>query len=199
MNKKIAFFDFDGTITFNDSVKGFYNFVYRRSYLYHYYIKNIYHVLLCKFRFINYATLKKRRLHGLVNKYSKTFIENKSSEFYVNFLKKDLKKDALDEIKFLKDNNFEIIIVSASYNILLKEFCKEYSLGLVTNDLEIKNNKFNGECINKLDCNFGEKVSRIKRKFNLKDYNEIYVYGDSEGDMEMMKIGTKNFYNKFKG
>ena len=199
MNKKIAFFDFDGTITFDDSVKSFYKYIYQRSYLYRYYIENLHLLILCRFRFINYTILKKRRLVRLINNFSKSFIIKKTSEFYVDFLKKNIKKEALEEINYLKENNFEVVVVSASYNILLKEFCKEFNLGLITNDLEIKNNMFSGEYINKLDCNFYEKVYRINEKYDLLKYDEIYVYGDSEGDLEMIKLATNFFYNKFKG
>ncbi len=34
--------------------------------------------------------------------------------------------------------------------------------------------------------------------WNLKEYEEIYVYGDSSGDKPMMELATKSFYKPFR-
>jgi len=199
MKKNIAFFDFDGTITHDDSVKSFFKFMYGKTFFYHYYLYHIFQILKLKLKIEDYTYLKKKRINKLIKDFSKTFIMNKSKEFYKVFLKNNIKVDALNAIKVLSKKNFEIVIVSASYDILILGFCNEFNLNLITNTLEVIDGEFTGKCIDFHDCNFFEKVNRIHKDYNLSDYNEIYVYGDSEGDMEMMKIGTKNFYNKFKG
>ena len=47
--------------------------------------------------------------------------------------------------------------------------------------------------------NAEEKVARIKAAYNLADYDEIYCYGDSNGDKAMLALGTKAFYKPFRG
>ena len=43
-----------------------------------------------------------------------------------------------------------------------------------------------------------EKVIRIQEEYNLSDYQEIYVYGDSPGDKPMLGLATKSFYKPFR-
>jgi phosphoserine phosphatase len=47
------------------------------------------------------------------------------------------------------------------------------------------------------DINFEEKLIQIKKVINLNEYNEIYAYGDSDGDKKMLEIATKSFYKYF--
>ena len=50
----------------------------------------------------------------------------------------------------------------------------------------------NGNC-------FGiEKSIRVARIINVNDYDEIYAYGDSRGDLELLDFSDKPFYKPFR-
>lgn len=195
---KIAFFDFDGTITFNDSSFLFYKYILNKNFFFNYYIRFFFSILLLKFRLINYYDLKIDRLKFITNRFSKNFLKKSADEFYKKVLKFDLKKDAIEEIKNLKANGYKVVIVSASMDILLNPFVNEFNLELITNNLQIKSKKFTGLFENNFDCNFENKVYMIKKYYNLSKYKEIYAYGDSEGDFLMLKNADKSYYKYFK-
>ena len=195
--KKIAFFDFDGTISFSDSTKLFYKYILKKGFFFNYYLRFFFPILLLKFRFIDYYDLKLKRLKFITIKFSKSSLQMYADEFYIKILKFDLKKDAIEEINLLKSNGFEVVIVSASMDILLDPFVKEFNLKLLTNNLLFKSSRFTGLFDNNFDCNFEHKVHLIKKNYNLKNYKEIYAYGDSQGDLSMLEIAHKSYYNIF--
>ena len=48
------------------------------------------------------------------------------------------------------------------------------------------------------NCSNEKKVIEIKKKFDLKKYSEIHVFGNSEGDKKMLDLGTNKYYKYFK-
>ena len=62
--------------------------------------------------------------------------------------------------------------------------------------LETENGIVTGKLSGK-NCYGPEKVARIKSEFRLEEYDNIYAYGDSSGDTEMLAIATKPYYRKF--
>ena len=47
------------------------------------------------------------------------------------------------------------------------------------------------------NCYGIEKVNRIKEEYDLDEFKNIYVYGNSKGDREMLNLGTHKFYKYF--
>ena len=69
-------------------------------------------------------------------------------------------------------------------------------LKLIATKLEVKNNNITGNFKTK-NCYGEEKVTRIKKELDINKYNDIYAYGDSNGDKEMLNIATHPFYKSF--
>ena len=69
-------------------------------------------------------------------------------------------------------------------------------IDLIRTESEIKNVMLIGQ-FNAPNCNYEEKVNRIRKKFNLNENAKIYVLGDTNGNKEMMGLGTKSFYRYF--
>lgn len=198
MNKSIAFFDFDGTLTSKDSLTEFYKYLYKDSFTAKYYLRNIVLVILVRFGIVDYTCLKMNRLRFLVKCISAQDLQAKAKFFFNEFIKDQFKKEGQKEISELKSNGFEIVIVSASVDLLLSHLKEVIDAKIITNELECIDGIFTGKFVHKKDCNFAEKVQRIKKEYNLKDYDKIYVYGDSKGDFAMFEIADEFFLNHFK-
>ncbi len=196
--KEIALFDFDGTITNKDSTQEFYKFVYKKSFWFEYYIKNLSFLILIKLNIKNYNQLKIRRLKRIIDYLGPDEFKKKAAEFQRIVLPGILKKDALDKIYEFKENEIEVVIVSASMNVLLDEFCNKLNLQLITNELEINNKVYSGSFILEKDCNFEEKVSRIRIAYPDIENMYVYAFGDTEGDRAMLKLANESFYRVFK-
>ena len=68
---------------------------------------------------------------------------------------------------------------------------------LISTELEVKNGELTGK-FSTPNCNGIEKVKRIKEKYNLSEYDEIHVFGNSNGDLPMIELGTHKYYKFFK-
>lgn len=194
----IAFFDFDGTITYKDSTNEFFKFILNPWYFY--FIKYIFtlpYLILYKIHIIDSSQLKKKRYKYFLSKFNIMEIENYGNLFYYSRLNSLVKKSALDEIKWHKDQKNDIYIVSASLDVILNKWCEINELALITNKLEFQNNKFTGNFLLP-DCNGYEKVFRIKDKINLINYNIVYAYGDTIKDIPMLNLANKKYYRYFK-
>ena len=192
----IAFFDFDGTITNKDT---FMLFTLRISGI----TKFILGMIILSPILIMY------RLRILSNQYMKTSIikyyykglrvdqiKSIAKEFNSSVIKKIIRKKALDKIKWHKKNNDKVVIVSASSDIWLDEWCKENQLDLIATQLEVFEEKLTGNLIG-MNCFGPEKVSRIKKQYDLKIYSKIFAYGDSRGDKELLEFADISYFKPF--
>ena len=111
-----------------------------------------------------------------------------AQDFYQQKVKKFLRKSALDEIMQHLKNNVDVSVVSASPEDWIKPFTDEYGINLIATKLEIKNGFYTGNIVN--SCRGAEKVNMIKEIYDIKIYSDIYAYGDSKGDKEMLAISN---------
>ena len=116
-----------------------------------------------------------------------------ANEFSKEKLPLIVKHDALEEIKFYKSKNVSVVIVSASVDLWLASWCANYGLDLISSKLEVKENKITGKLEGK-NCYGIEKVNRIRAAYNLKEFDKIYAYGDSKGDIEMLALADEKYY-----
>jgi HAD superfamily phosphoserine phosphatase-like hydrolase len=96
-----------------------------------------------------------------------------------------------------KHNNHQIVIVSASTEYWIKPWSEKMGLSLISTKLEIIENKLTGNFSGK-NCHGEEKVKRIRDFYDLDKFENIYAYGDSDGDKQMLKIANKSFYKPFR-
>jgi len=194
---KIAFFDFDGTITKQDSFAMFLRYCFGD-------IKFVLNMLILSPVIIVY------KLHLLSNQNMKTFIfsyffknmnasefKKKATSFSLEKIKLIVREEALNKILWHKKNGDTVVIVSASIDHWLKPWCTDNNIDLIATKIEIKNNKLTGNLIGK-NCFGPEKVIRIKKIYDLNAYDNIYAYGDTRGDKEMLEIATNSFYKPFR-
>lgn len=197
-NKAIAFFDFDGTITNRDI---FWDYLFYR-------LKNglspvklfksfpIFALYLLKVH--NNEKAKQLIFSTLFKSESVDYFENSIKTYYQTTLKNRLKKDALTKILWHKNSMHQVFIVSANFDLIVQQFAKEQSIGLISTQLNIEDNTITGKFITP-NCYGPEKVNRIKKEVSdLDSYTKIYAYGDSKGDREMLALATDPYYRYFK-
>lgn len=194
MSKKLILFDFDGTITRKDSLSEFFKFLFpnKLQYIYLNFIRSFHYNLLYKFGILNLNQFKKRKIKLFFNNKSYDELRITASYFSKYKLPELIKQSALDTI-YLHLNNKDIVyIVSASIDLLLLDWCSTNNLGLITNNIIPSEKCYSGD-----DCNYYEKVLRISNLLNLDDFDEVWAYGDSEGDACMLELADYKFYKHF--
>lgn len=196
MTKKIAFFDFDGTLTYRDSTTLFYKSLYKSKLIYYYYnyFLCLFEIFIIFFDKKKYFKLKKKRFHNNLNRLTVRKFLLLSNSFKSNILPKIMKQSGLDCIHEHKKNGTVVCIVSASYEFLLDDWCSKNSISLISNKIYANDNDFR---FDDLDCNFENKVTKITENYILNDFEYIYAYGDSIGDFSMLSIANEKYYNYF--
>jgi len=195
--KVLALFDFDGTITTRDTFIDF--FEYYKGF----------------FRFWIFAVLNfpfaLAKILGLYEAYQLKeiflvkFIKGVRAEeldrIVVNYTRDRLpgivKQSALDEILKHKNEGSDVALVSASTTLWLKQFAKDNGMELIATELEVVDGCYTGR-ISGLNCLGPQKVVRIKEKYNIEDFDEIFAYGDTNGDKEMLEIAHYKHFRYFK-
>ncbi|MVN21863.1 HAD-IB family hydrolase [Mucilaginibacter arboris] len=197
-SKSIAFFDFDGTITNRDIFWDYTFFRLKNGLSFFKLIKSIPDFTLYLFKVLNNEQAKQRIFGKLFKGETIIFFNRTVSSYYASYLYKRIKKDALDRINWHKNSNHTVCIVSANFDLLLQDFAENNKLKLIATRLQIENNIITGKFATR-NCYGIEKANRIKDIFpDLNSYSQIYAYGDSKGDLEMLELASEKFYCFFK-
>ena len=190
---KLYLFDFDGTISKSDSMFEFLKMIHTFPSFYFLLIKSFPILIQYKFNLINKNEFKSNFLMLFLSNFSKSYLENKARKFAEIYYSK-LKKDAINYINELKkDKNNEITIVSASLDIWIKPISEKLGVKYISTFSKYKNNFFSG--IKGENCWGNEKVLRINKIYKKEDYDEIFAFGDSMGDKQMLDFAT---YKRFR-
>ena len=193
---KIAFFDFDGTITTQDSLPDFIKFAIG---------KPKYYLGLCLLSPILLAyVLKLLPNHSAKEKMISYFFKGwpektfqaVANEYSINKIDPIVRHKAIEKLRWHLEQGHKVVIVSASMKSGLKKWCDTQNVELISTQLEIKQGKLTGKFATK-NCHGKEKVNRIKEQYSLQDYSYIYAYGDSSGDKDMLKLANEAFYKPF--
>jgi len=193
--KKIAIFDLDNTIISVDSLICFISFIlikYPFKFIYLPYL--LFRTFLKIFKIISIEEFKTSWLiliKGLklneLDRLSKSFIENKVIP--------KIKKGALDEIARLKNDNFTLILATASFEFYTKhvfEYLKfDYHFATI---VEYNDKNFIYK-LSGINCKNEEKINRITKVISKNDIliEESLGYSDSLTDLPFLEL-TQNFY-----
>jgi HAD superfamily hydrolase (TIGR01490 family) len=195
---KLVLFDFDGTITTDDSLIRFIRFVAGDA-------KFIWGMILLspmltayKLKLIPNYKAKQYMLSYFFKGMSEEKFMQVANEYSLKHIKTILRPKAMEKITWHKEQGHKIIIVSASIECWLKPWCNEKNLDLIATKLEVKDSIITGKFSTR-NCYGIEKANRVKEQYNLSDYDHIYAYGDSRGDRELLAIADESFYKPFRG
>jgi phosphatidylglycerophosphatase C len=196
MQQALALFDFDGTITKKDSFIEFIKY-YKgfRSFCFGFIILSpILLLYMC-------GIIKNSRTKSIVfswffkNEAYKVF-KSKCRSFSLTIIPNLIRSNALAAIKQHIQSGYKVIIISASFEDYLTDWCRSMELELIGTKIEIKNDSVTGKLDGK-NCYGAEKVIRLKQLIDLSQFSEIYAYSDSRSDMPLLKIANQRFYKYF--
>ncbi|MGE5457743.1 MAG: HAD-IB family hydrolase, partial [Methanococcaceae archaeon] len=191
-----ALFDFDGTITKKDSFLEFIKFYNgRRSFIYGLILLSPI-LLLYRVGLIQNWKAKEILLTYFFKKEPFKKFCSKSTEFSSNIIPDLIKPKALQTILEHLSNGHRVIIVSASFETWLSDWCKKMNLELIGSRIEVRDGLVTGKIEGK-NCHGAEKVKRLNEYLDIKQYPEIYAYGDSSGDLPLLNLANHRFYRFF--
>lgn len=189
----IAFFDFDGTITNADTFTKFVYFATDPTILKKGKFLLAPYIIGYKLKLVSGSTIRSKVFKLGFKGRLEQEIKKIGNEYSLNFIPTVLRTSTMERIQWHKNQKHKIVVVSASIDLYLKPWCDQHNLDLICSEAEILNGVLTGNYVNK-DCSGLIKKNRILKNYNLANYNEIYVYGDTVEDMEMLFLGTQKIY-----
>ena len=193
----LALFDFDGTITKDDSLLKFIRFVVGDGRFVFGLVVLSPILVAYKLKLIPNYKAKQKMLSWFFKGMSKKAFFKVANEYSLVHIDKILRPKAMEKISWHKAQGHKVVIVSASIDCWLRPWCEKNGLELIATKLEIKDDIVTGKLLTK-NCYGIEKVNRIKELYNLEKYDYIYAYGDSSGDKQMLELAHEKFYKPFR-
>ena len=193
----LALFDFDGTITTDDSLIKFIRFVVGDT-------KFIWGMILLspmltayKLKLIPNYKAKQYMLSYFFKGMDEEKFMQVANEYSLSHIDTILRPKAMEKIAWHKEQGHKIVIVSASIECWLKPWCDKNDLDLIATKLEIQDGIVTGKFLTK-NCYGIEKANRVNERYDLSEYDHIYAYGDSRGDRELLELADESFYKPFR-
>ena len=193
--KKLYLFDFDGTLTYKDTMFLFLKFYNPAKYSFQF-LKHAPLFVLLKLKLASAEAVKKSFISSILEGESKYQIEKKAKLFFEENYPTLFRENALDFINNINRESTESYIVSASLDIWVKPFAEKFNMKLLSTEAEFQNDIFTGKFVGK-NCNKEEKVNRIKSELGDKKYDKIIAFGDTSGDKAMFKFANESHYRFF--
>jgi HAD superfamily hydrolase (TIGR01490 family) len=194
--KKLFLFDFDGTITNRDSFLWFILYTQPKWRILYGSIKLSYKFLLYIIGKISNENLKEEVLAFFLKGKTRKEIAQMGIYAAELFDNKIIRKSAKEYIKNCMLLDARMIIVSASVEDWIMPLAKKYNMECIATRLNYQNNIFTGKLSGK-NCYGEEKVARIRKFIHDIDSYEIYSFGDTIADKQMLNIAQYKFYKYF--
>jgi phosphatidylglycerophosphatase C len=197
VSKRLILFDFDGTISRRDTMWEFIRFYHGNI---NFVIGMV--VLMPVLALLAVKLIANWRAKEIVLSYffkgeNCHSFNAKADLFSKQIIPKIVRKKALQEIqKYQKEGNTLVVVTASALN-WIEPWCITNGLICLATRLEIIDDLITGK-ISGYNCYGSEKVKRIKEQFNLNLYSEIIAFGDSVGDLEMMKLASVSYYKPFR-
>lgn len=190
---KIAFFDFDGTISKQDTFFPFIMFFSDQSgrFIRLWLSTPYFFILLCLYmcKIMTNHTIKQKIMVAMLKGISEEEIDRIAEQFVGENLEKYVKPDIFSLLQKHLDQKHEVIIVSANLDVFLVPWAKKYGIkAVVSTQLEVDEQAYLTGRIAGRNCYGPEKVRRIKEYLGATHIKDMfsYGYGDSKGDYEML-------------
>lgn len=196
--KRIAAFDFDGTITRKDTLIEFLRFAGGSARFYA--VFALYSPLLVLMKLKLYSNHKAKE--KIFAHYFKDMPLEQFDDLCCRFFEQKRQllvfADAKAQIAKHKAQGDEVIIISASIENWVCHFAKSLNADrLLATKIEVKDGKITGRFLT-ANCYGKEKVNRFLSAYPDRDNYYLIAYGDSRGDKELLQFADEQHYKQFK-
>jgi HAD superfamily hydrolase (TIGR01490 family) len=197
VSKRIAFFDFDGTITTKDTLLEFIKFSKGNiAFLLGFAINSPF-IIAYKLGVISNQKAKEKVLRFFFRNTPLDKFNQLCNSFCKDVLPALMRPKALEKIQNLVEEGVVVVIVSASPENWIRTWSEKFKAQLISSQLEVVDGKITGRILKK-NCHGEVKVRRIREQFDLNEFEIIMAYGDTHGDKPMLQLAKQSFYKPFR-
>jgi len=191
----LALFDFDGTLTRSDSFVPFLQFASTRlrwvggsalllpvllAYKLGLLRASPVRAIAC---FVAFAGHRERSLRQL------------GADFAATRLPQQVRPAVLERVRWHRErgDRVRVVVVSASLDLYLDPWCASYALELLCTRLMAVHGWMTG-ALQGGDCSRQGKVERIRKTYNLSEYESVWAYGDTPDDFPMLRLADHKYF-----
>lgn len=194
----VAAFDFDGTLTYRDSLLPFLRFISRPSS----FLANSIRLLPVLSRFalgnLDNQSAKEAVLRRFIAGRSDVELQRLGRDFSRQVLPRMLRAEGMDRLLWHQRREHTCVLVSASLDTYLGPWSKQAGFDLIAcSRLAFDANGTATGALEGRNCRGSEKLKRLQGLIPSNSISELYAYGDSDGDRELLAAADHAFMRKF--
>lgn len=186
----LALFDFDGTLTLGDSFVPFARLQASRR------RKLVADVCLSplvvgyKLGYVHATSARQSVAWFAFRGRPMSDVAQWGERFAQQVIPRNLRTEAFERLEWHRAQGDTIVVVSASLEPYLAPWCRQHGVQLICTRLETRQGVCTGRYLHG-DCTGAEKARRIRERFELQRYPQIYAYGDTPEDREMLALAHR--------
>lgn len=193
----LAVFDFDGTLTTQDSMLAFCRFVagpvtYAAGFL-----SLLPSLIAFKLGRLSNTDAKELFLTRFLGGKSRRKLESAAEKFAEHEIPRMLRPKGLVKLKEYQAAGCRVVIVSASLDLWLKSWTEKIGVELLCSEGEWEDNLFTGKLAGP-NCHGPEKVERLLTLVKGQRPSRVIAYGDSSGDTELLEWADEGYFKPFR-
>lgn len=104
-----------------------------------------------------------------------------------------LRPEAMERIRWHQSQGHTVVVVSGNFEAALAPWCARHGLGLIASVLDARNGRLTGR-YRGAQCVRAEKVRRIREAHDVSAFAQIYAYGDTHEDHDLLAMAHRRFY-----
>lgn len=198
MTSIVAAFDFDNTLTVRDSLVPF--LFEQAGFLKASCLFARLTPAFLKFQvgYLSRQETKERILRQFFKGVPFQSLQASARHYALNQLDRYLNPFAIDRLKWHQQQGHRCILVSASIDLYLSPWAERHGFEkALTSTLALDKQKCVTGLLEGNNCWGAEKVKRIEDYLGPRELYQLYAYGDSQGDYEMLAFADYPFYQIF--
>ena len=113
--------------------------------------------------------------------------------YAAHVLERRVRSEARERIAWHQARGDRVVVVSASLDCYLAPWCRAHGLELICSELELQA----GVCTGRYhggDCTGLEKARRVRERYELGRYEQVFAYGDTPEDNELLALAQRRFF-----
>jgi phosphatidylglycerophosphatase C len=195
----VAAFDFDGTLTYQDTLLPFLSFIKGPFKMYRGIALAIPSLFGCLFKSSYRQRAKEVILKETLGGMSIEEVRKEGEDFALGPLPGKIRPEAMQKLQWHKQQGHRCVLISANLDVYLEPWA--FNAGfhdLISSKVEAsQEGKVTGNLVG-LNCWGLEKTRRLLQLLGPKDQFTLYAYGDSQGDLPLLELADYPFYRRFK-
>lgn len=189
----VAAFDFDGTLTYRDTLIPFLIFVCGPFRVIQAIFLSIPQMIGYLLKICDRQDVKEALLIRTISGMSVQAVSENGRQFAEGPLMQLLRPEGMAKVRWHRERGDQLVLVSANLDVYLKPWGQNQGFNeVVCSQVDISTGRLIGK-----NCRGQEKVVRLAQLYVERDDYTVYAYGDSAGDKEMLDWADYSFYRRF--